>query len=84
MKLEDKTSEMGILSVQGPKSRELLSLLVDCDLSNQQFPFGTTKTAKVAGHLCRLMRLSFVGELGWELHLPNQSCLPVLKVWLLF
>jgi hypothetical protein len=60
-------------------SRALLQNLVDTDLNNDSFPFSTTKLVKVAGHLCRAVRLSFVGEMGWELHIPIDSCKHVYR-----
>ncbi|TRY74135.1 hypothetical protein DNTS_026682 [Danionella cerebrum] len=75
--LVDHTEDMGMISIQGPKSRELLQQVMDADLSNEAFPFSTHKIVDVAGHKVRAMRLSFVGEMGWELHIPKESCLPV-------
>ena len=60
-------------------SRELLQSLTSADLSNESFPFSTHKVINVAGHNCRAIRLTFVGELGWELHIPNDSCVPVYE-----
>uniref|UniRef100_A0A7N6AG56 Sarcosine dehydrogenase, mitochondrial n=1 Tax=Anabas testudineus TaxID=64144 RepID=A0A7N6AG56_ANATE len=75
--LTDHSEDMGMISIQGPKSRELLQEVLDTDLSNEAFPFSTHKVVNAAGHKVRAMRLSFVGELGWELHIPRDSCLPV-------
>lgn len=75
--LTDHSEDMGMISIQGPKSREVLQEVLDTDLSNEAFPFSTHKVVKAAGHQVRAMRLSFVGELGWELHIPKESCLPV-------
>nr|XP_019937304.1 PREDICTED: sarcosine dehydrogenase, mitochondrial [Paralichthys olivaceus] len=61
----------------GEKVREVLQEVLDADLSNESFPFSTHKVVNAAGHQVRAMRLSFVGELGWELHIPKDSCLPV-------
>jgi sarcosine dehydrogenase len=63
-------------------SRAVLQPLLDVDLSDETFPYATTKVVTVAGRLCRAVRISSVGELGWELHIPWDSCLPVYKaVW---
>ncbi|XP_040915342.1 sarcosine dehydrogenase, mitochondrial isoform X2 [Toxotes jaculatrix] len=75
--LTDHSEDMGMISIQGPKSREVLQEVLDTDLSNEGFPFSTHKVVNAAGHQVRAMRLSFVGELGWELHIPKDSCLPV-------
>ncbi|XP_028457562.1 sarcosine dehydrogenase, mitochondrial isoform X1 [Perca flavescens] len=75
--LTDHSEDMGMISIQGPKSREVLQEVLDTDLNNEAFPFSTHKVVNAAGHQVRAMRLSFVGELGWELHIPKDSCLPV-------
>lgn len=77
--LEDVSDDMALLSVQGPKSRDLLQSLVDVDLGDKNFPFSTNKVVTVAGHRVRAIRLSFVGELGWELHIPNESAKAVYQ-----
>ncbi|KAG7498175.1 sarcosine dehydrogenase, mitochondrial [Solea senegalensis] len=77
--LVDHSEDMGMISIQGPKSREVLQEVLDTDLSNDSFPFSTHKVVNAAGHQVRAMRLSFVGELGWELHIPKDSCLPVYR-----
>lgn len=70
---------MGMLSLQGPKSREILQTLCNEDLSDEAFPFSTCKYMTVAGHQILALRVSFVGEMGWELHIPAESCVPVYK-----
>ncbi|KAM6902878.1 sarcosine dehydrogenase, mitochondrial isoform 1-T2 [Xenentodon cancila] len=77
--LTDHSEDMGMISIQGPNSRHVLQDVLDADLSNEAFPFSTHKTVSAAGHQVRAMRLSFVGELGWELHVPKDSCLPVYR-----
>ena len=57
----------------------MLQQLSDTDFSNDAFPFSTHKVIKINGHECRALRLSFVGELGWELHVPNKSAVAVHK-----
>ncbi|NBZ87935.1 GcvT family protein [Stagnihabitans tardus] len=68
--LTDVTSGLAVLSLMGPKAREVLQVLTPDDLSNQAFPFGTARTISVA--LCPVLalRVTYVGELGWELHMP--------------
>jgi len=66
-----------MLSLQGPMSKAILSQLTDSPLDNENFPFSTNKMIKIAGHNVRALRVSFVGELGWELHIPRESCIPV-------
>ncbi|XP_032905303.1 sarcosine dehydrogenase, mitochondrial [Amblyraja radiata] len=76
-RLLDCSAEMGMISVQGPLSRTVLQDVLDVDLSNKAFPFSTHQVVKAAGHWVRAMRLSFVGEMGWELHVPRDACVPV-------
>ena len=68
--LRDVTEEVGVLGVMGPGSRELLAGLTDTDLSHGAFPFGAARDIEVAGHRALAIRITYVGELGWELHLP--------------
>lgn len=75
----DASEEMGMLSIQGPKSRDLLQSLTEADLSNEAFPFSTNKVINFNQHKVRALRLTFVGEMGWELHIPRGSCVAVYK-----
>uniref|UniRef100_A0A2K6FJX1 Sarcosine dehydrogenase n=1 Tax=Propithecus coquereli TaxID=379532 RepID=A0A2K6FJX1_PROCO len=78
-RLVDSSEDLGMISIQGPASRAVLQEVLDTDLGNEAFPFSTHKLVRAAGHLVRAMRLSFVGELGWELHVPRASCVPVYR-----
>jgi dimethylglycine dehydrogenase len=64
------TEERGVIVVSGPRSRALLSALTDADLTNQGFPWLRGREIMVAGQPLRALRVSYVGELGWELHPP--------------
>lgn len=66
--VEDVTNSTGILAVTGPKSRDVLAQLTSTDLTNPSFRWLTGKPIKVAGIECLALRVSYVGELGWELH----------------
>ncbi|MSQ58327.1 MAG: FAD-binding protein [Betaproteobacteria bacterium] len=66
------TGAMGAVNLAGPKSREVLSQLTAHDLSAQGFPYLGIRNAQVAGVPCRLMRVGFVGELGYEIHAPAE------------
>ena len=68
-----------MLSLQGPYSRDILSQLTPSPLDNESFPFNTNQMITVAGHKVRALRVSFVGEMGWELHIPRDSCVPVYQ-----
>ena len=64
------TSLLGVVSVMGPNARQLLSRVTSTDLSNEAFPFGTAQEIVINGCRVRAVRISYVGELGWELHGP--------------
>ena len=73
VKIRDVTAALTVLGVMGPRSRDLLSALTEADLSDEAFPFGTYQEIKVAGHRVLAMRVSYVGELGWELYVPEDG-----------
>ena len=109
MTIIDTTDQMGLLSLQGPASRDILQRLTDTDLSDASFPFSTSQLIQVTdeslifsrgktrsctaqccrtnfifpqqvgGHSVRALRLTFVGELGWELHVPFESMVDVYQ-----
>ncbi|MFQ5421883.1 MAG: FAD-dependent oxidoreductase, partial [Anaerolineae bacterium] len=64
------TDDYGVLVLAGPRSRDLLSKLTEADLSNDHFRWLTAREIEVAGVSLRALRVNYVGELGWELHLP--------------
>ena len=66
----DVTTEFGMFGLMGPNSRAVLSDLTPVSLSNEDFPFGTAQDIVVAGHKVRALRMTYVGELGWELYVP--------------
>lgn len=68
--LFDVTSATSVLSLMGPNARKILEKVTSSDVSNDNFKFGTVKTIGVAGCPVRALRVTYVGELGWELHLP--------------
>jgi 4-methylaminobutanoate oxidase (formaldehyde-forming) len=69
-RLSDVTSANAVLSVMGPRSREVLQALTEHDMSNEAFPFGSIKRITLAGAPILALRVTYVGELGWELHIP--------------
>ena len=69
--LTDITSGMALIPIMGPNSRALLSKLTDEDLSNEAFPFGTSKDIEFAYAKVRASRITYVGELGWEIHVST-------------
>jgi len=68
--LSDVTEQWGTLSLMGPASRSILARLTDADVSNAGFPFGAVREITIAGAKVRALRVTYVGELGWELHVP--------------
>jgi 4-methylaminobutanoate oxidase (formaldehyde-forming) len=68
--LADVTEEFGTLSLMGPQARAVLEKVTSADVSNAGFPFGHAREIVIAGHSVRALRVTYVGELGWELHVP--------------
>jgi len=73
----DITSSLAVLSVMGPKSRELLSKLTPEDLSNDAFPFAHSRDIELGYAKIRASRITYVGELGWELYIPTEFAVHV-------
>jgi heterotetrameric sarcosine oxidase gamma subunit len=73
----DVTSGTTLLTVQGPRSRELLARLTSADLSNEAFPYLTAREIDLDYARVLAMRVTYVGELGWELHVPAELALTV-------
>ncbi|MGE0702794.1 MAG: FAD-dependent oxidoreductase [Vicinamibacterales bacterium] len=70
--LTDVTSGYAILAVMGPRSRELLQALTPADLSNAAFPFGASREIELGYAYVLASRITYVGELGWELCIPTE------------
>ena len=70
--LENATSRLATLTIAGPRSRDLLQALTSADVSNQAFRFFTCREFHVGMAPVRALRVSFVGELGYELHHPME------------
>ena len=70
--LTDVSASYAVLSVMGPRSRDLLSRLTDSDLSNEAFPFLTSQEIYLGYAPVRASRITYVGELGWELYVPTE------------
>ncbi len=73
--ITDVTSDLAQLNVQGPRSRELLAELTDTDLSTEAFGFRSVGRVKAAGVPVLLARITYLGELGYELYVPPDSAL---------
>jgi len=69
-KVVDVTEQFGTLSLMGPTARKVLEAVTAADVSNAAFPFGHVREIAIAGSTVRALRVTYVGELGWELHVP--------------
>ena len=70
--LVDVTSANAVLSLFGPNARRILQSITKADVSNDAHPFATAKQIGIAGCPVLAMRITYVGELGWELHIPTE------------
>ena len=71
------SQDWSALSLNGPKSRAVLGTCTDADLSNAGFRWLSAQEITVAGHAVWAFRMSYAGELGWELHMPDAACVDV-------
>ena len=76
------TNAYSVIGVMGPVSRALLARVSGANFSNESFPFSTAQTIGVGCATVRALRLTYVGELGWELHVPmDQAALVYERSW---
>ncbi len=73
LEVVNRSSTWGAVALQGPRSREVLATVTDAGLDNVSFPWMRTRRIRVAGHDVFAMRMSYSGELGWEIHAPVAS-----------
>ncbi len=78
----DVTGAWSVLGVMGPRARDLLQPLTDSDLAHEAFPFGTFQNISVGLATVRAVRLTYVGESGWELHVPAEQAVLVYETLL--
>jgi heterotetrameric sarcosine oxidase gamma subunit len=76
----DVTSAYATFSVMGPRSRDLLQSLTPADLSNTAFPFATSRNIDLGYATVRATRITYVGELGWEIYVPTEFAAGVFDV----
>ncbi|HEY5424097.1 MAG TPA: FAD-dependent oxidoreductase [Ilumatobacteraceae bacterium] len=76
----DVSGTMAMIAVMGPAARELLQPLTDCDLSNDAFPFATSREIDLGLGFVRATRITYVGELGWELLVPHDIAAHIYDV----
>ncbi len=75
--VRDITTQLGCIGLWGPRAREILQEVSVEDLSNAAFPYMTCRSITVAGIPVRALRVTYVGELGWELYIPFETGLTV-------
>jgi 4-methylaminobutanoate oxidase (formaldehyde-forming) len=80
--ITDMTSAYSLLNIQGPKSRQLLSKLTSADMSNEIFPYLTLQEIDVGYASVNALRITYLGELGWELYIPSEFSLHVYDLLL--
>jgi 4-methylaminobutanoate oxidase (formaldehyde-forming) len=73
----DLTSARAMLTIQGPKSRALLSGITGEDMSNENFPYLTGREMEIDYSLVYAVRVTYLGELGWELYIPTEQAVAV-------
>ena len=77
--LFDVTSSNAVLSLMGPRARDVLQAVTRDDVSNESFPFGRARYIGIAGCPVLALRVTYVGELGWELHVPVEYAISVYE-----
>ncbi len=80
VRLVDVTSAYAVLGVMGPRSRDLLAALSPADLGPAAFPFGTSREIDLGYFRVRATRITYVGELGWELYVPAECAAGVFEL----
>ena len=81
--LREVTSAFAVINVVGPRARDVLQALTDDDLSNEAFPYLSVREIELGLRACaRAARVGYVGELGWELHVPVEYAGPLYDaIW---
>lgn len=77
--LSDMTSAFAVIGVMGPNARTLVSRLSPDTLANDDFPYMTHREIEIGDTVARAARISYVGELGWELYVPSEAALPLYE-----
>lgn len=78
VEITDVTDDFGVIALQGPNARSVFQSMTEEDLSNQHFTFGTGRWMIAGGVRLWAQRISYVGELGWEIYIPAQDALAFL------
>ena len=77
--ITSRSESWSALALSGPRARDVLNACTDADLSNAGFRWLSAQDISVAGHTVLALRMSYAGELGWELHMPNSACKTVYE-----
>lgn len=77
VQMTDLTSSLVTIGVWGPRARDLIQSITDHDMSNDAFPYGTTQAVDFGSINARLFRISYVGDLGWEVYVPSEQGMPM-------
>ncbi len=77
--ITDVTASESVLVLMGPKAREVITRISPGDFSNEAFPFGTAQEIEIGMGLARAHRVTYVGELGWELYVPSDQTAHVFE-----
>ena len=78
-RLMDVTSSNCVFALMGPRARRVLEKITRDDVSNANFPFGQARKLFIAGASVQALRVTYVGELGWELHIPGECAYSVYE-----
>jgi len=77
VKIENKTDDISSLLITGPESREILQSMTEADISHVGFPWLSAKEIQIDSAMVRVLRVSYAGELGYELHMPTYQLLSI-------
>ncbi len=80
--ITDVTAGEGVLAVMGPNARKLMQAVSPADFSNDSNPFGTAQQIEIGMGLARAHRVTYVGELGWEIYVPSDMAAHVFETFI--
>ena len=78
--ITDVTAAEGVLAIMGPNSRQFMESISPNDFSNETNPFGTAQEIEIGMGLARVHRVSYVGELGWEIYVGTDMALSLIHI----
>jgi glycine cleavage system aminomethyltransferase T len=71
--LVDQTTAFTTIGIWGPRARDIVQSITRADMSNEAFRFGTCRTVEIGSQLVLASRISYVGDLGWEVYVPIEQ-----------